>query len=63
MCVNPRCVSVIAGKVIQSRDSVSAAAIAISGLSKILFQETLPCFSTSKTSQYNTGLYINTISL
>jgi hypothetical protein len=63
MCINPKCISVIFGKAVQSRDAVSAMAITISGLSKLIFQETLPCFSIHKTSQFNTGLHNKTVSL
>lgn len=52
LCINPKCISVILGEeAVQSRDSVSA----ISGSSKLLFQETLLWFSLNKTSQFNTG--------
>jgi hypothetical protein len=45
-CINPNCISVKKGKAIQSRDKVSAMAIAISGLTKLLFNKPLPAFST-----------------
>jgi hypothetical protein len=44
-CINPECVSVKEGKSIQSRDKVSAMAIAISGLTKLLFRTALKPFS------------------
>jgi hypothetical protein len=63
MYINPKCISVIAGKAVQSSDSISATAFAISGLSNLLFQETLPCFSLHTTSQFSTGIYNKTVSL
>ncbi|ORE05627.1 hypothetical protein BCV72DRAFT_330542 [Rhizopus microsporus var. microsporus] len=47
LCRNPKCVIVKNNKASKSRDSLSALAIGISGLCKLLFRQTLPVFSPS----------------
>ena len=47
VCYNPHCPSLKNGCNTSSRDKVSAMAIAISGISTLLLQDTLPCFKTN----------------
>ncbi|KAI9257555.1 hypothetical protein EDC94DRAFT_522357, partial [Helicostylum pulchrum] len=47
LCRNPSCVLLKNGKAAKCRDDLSALAIGLSGLAKILFQETLPAFRTT----------------
>ena len=47
VCYNTHCPSLKNGCNTSSRDKVSAMAIAISGISKLLFHDTLPCFKTN----------------
>ncbi|KAI8364589.1 hypothetical protein BD560DRAFT_402823 [Blakeslea trispora] len=44
-CLNPECPSVRNGRGVSGRDKLSALAIAISGITSMLFQQTLPAFS------------------
>ncbi|KAI8368532.1 hypothetical protein BD560DRAFT_398986 [Blakeslea trispora] len=44
-CLNPECPSVKNGRGVSGRDKLSALAIAISGITTLLFQQTLPAFS------------------
>ena len=53
LCRNPHCVLSAAKRNTQTRDSISAVAIALSGLATVLFQDTFPQFRT-KISQSNT---------
>ncbi|KAK4509881.1 uncharacterized protein ATC70_007185 [Mucor velutinosus] len=45
LCLNPACVSVLNHRAIQGRDKTSALAIAVSGLSTLLFRQPLPVFN------------------
>lgn len=47
-CTNPACISVIKKQAIKARDSLSALAIGLVGLTTILFGAPLPPFSSSK---------------
>lgn len=55
-CVNPDCPSVLAGKAIHTRDSLSTMAIGLSGLATLLSGATFPQFdpkcSPSKTEEF-----------
>jgi hypothetical protein len=53
-CINPNCISVQSGRARNHETKVSSMAIGISGLSTLIFQETLPIFSTNNISQFNT---------
>ncbi|KAI8359196.1 hypothetical protein BD560DRAFT_405599 [Blakeslea trispora] len=44
-CLNPECPSVRNGRGISGRDKLPALAIAIPGITTLLFQQTLPAFS------------------
>ncbi|KAI8368466.1 hypothetical protein BD560DRAFT_398758, partial [Blakeslea trispora] len=44
-CLNPECPSVRNGRGVNGRDKLTALAIAISGITTLLFQQTLPAFS------------------
>ncbi|OAD01350.1 hypothetical protein MUCCIDRAFT_112793 [Mucor lusitanicus CBS 277.49] len=61
LCLNPECVSVVNHRAIQGRDRTSAMAIAVSGLSSLLFNQPLPVFN-PKPSQSNTGIISKTTS-
>ncbi|KAK4521627.1 uncharacterized protein ATC70_004157 [Mucor velutinosus] len=61
LCLNPACVSVLNHRAIQGRDKTSALAIAVSGLSTLLFRQLLPVFN-PKPSQSNTGIIYKTTS-
>ncbi|KAK4510172.1 Up in starvation [Mucor velutinosus] len=61
LCLNPACVSVLNYRAIQGRDKTSALAIAVSGLSILLFKQPLPVFN-PKPSQSNTGIISKTTS-
>jgi len=61
LCLNPACVSVLNHRAIQGRDKTSALAIAVSGLSILLFKQPLPVFN-PKPSQSNTGIISKTTS-
>ncbi|KAI8384206.1 hypothetical protein BD560DRAFT_385300 [Blakeslea trispora] len=56
-CLNPECLSVRNGRGVSGRDKLSALAVAISGITTLLFQQTLPAFSRiishSKTELHN----------
>ena len=51
-CLNRRCISVTSHKSIQSRDKTSALAIAVSGLSSLIFNEPLPVFNPKPSQSY-----------
>lgn len=59
LCRNQNCVLFKNKKATKCRDDLSAMAIGISGLSTVLFHETLPAFRTN-VSQYNTEFITNT---
>ncbi|KAI8330282.1 hypothetical protein BD560DRAFT_416411 [Blakeslea trispora] len=61
ICYNSKCPSARHGRNTTSRDKVSALAIAISGMTTLLFQETLPVFSRT-ISHSNTELHNKTAS-
>ncbi|KAK4511191.1 uncharacterized protein ATC70_012405 [Mucor velutinosus] len=61
LCLNPACASVLNHRAIQGRDKTSALAIAVSGLSILLFKQPLPVFN-PKPSQSNTGIISKTTS-
>ncbi|KAK4509272.1 uncharacterized protein ATC70_007622 [Mucor velutinosus] len=61
LCLNPACVSVLNHIAIQGRDKTSALAIAVSGLSTLLFRQPFPVFN-PKPSQSNTGIIPKTTS-
>ncbi|KAI8368547.1 hypothetical protein BD560DRAFT_331027 [Blakeslea trispora] len=44
-CLNPECPSVRNGRGVNGRDKLTALAIAISGITTLLFQQTLPAFT------------------
>ncbi|CAO3655061.1 unnamed protein product [Mucor fragilis] len=52
LCLNPNCVSVVNSRAIQSRDKMSALAIAVSGLSSLLFKQPLPVQSETQSIQH-----------
>lgn len=58
-CTNPSCVSVLSRRAIKSRDSISALAISLVGLSTILFRSPFPTFQTHKVSEKNVEEHIN----
>ena len=57
-CTNPLCVSVLSKCAAKSRDSLSALAIGIVGLSTILFGAPLPAFKSHKISNIEAEKYI-----
>ncbi|KAI9354377.1 hypothetical protein BD770DRAFT_324854 [Pilaira anomala] len=57
ICRNQNCALVTNKKATKCRDDLSALAIGISGLSTILFKETLPAFQ-MKFSQFNTEQFL-----
>jgi hypothetical protein len=59
LCLNSRCVSVKNHRTVQSSDKTSALAIAVSGLSYMIFNETLPVLN-PYTSQSNTRIFSKT---
>jgi hypothetical protein len=62
LCTNPNCISLKNARATQTRDSVSAMAIALKGLSTLLFGETLPEFRRLQISQFYTDFITNTSS-
>lgn len=57
-CTNPLCVSVIAKRAIKCRDSLSALAIGLVGLSTVLFDAPFPQFISNIISQNNAEEYL-----
>jgi hypothetical protein len=58
-CTNRKCVSYKNKRAIQTRDTMSALAIGLLGLSTLLFSKRIPSFTRYNTSQSYTG-YKNT---
>jgi hypothetical protein len=62
LCKNPNCISLKNARATQTRDSVSAMAIALKGLSTLLFGETISEFRRLQISQFHTDFITNTSS-
>jgi hypothetical protein len=58
-CTNPLCASVKAKRASQCRDSLSALAIGLVGLSTILFNDSFPQFKSTKISSRNAEDYFH----
>jgi hypothetical protein len=57
-CTNSLCISVIKKRACKSRDSLSALAIGLVGLSTVLFESTFPKFMLNKISDHDAEVYI-----